>query len=1048
MAEAAIAAAKAVAAWLAKEGVKQAIVKAVISATVSYGASKLAAASNKPRPQGSLITLDLAGDAPRRVQIGQRGNGGVMADWYVADYKNQTCYIPIYLAEGPCGALTGMWANGRRVFSGTLNHGQRVQLNDFNSPDGRAWVTYYDGRPGQTADPTLVGRGLGWTSQCVGTGCAYVILEWRWDPDTVPIIPQTFFETQGSYFYDRRLDSTAGGSGSHRLKDPATWSLSTNPAVVADHFKLGRFLTTSDTEPYFGIGLPAEETWTYAEFAAMANICDENVTSKYGGFEKRYVANGFLFSDSKHKDTLLDLARAMNARPGDIGGRLVMLHGEAKTPVMVLTDGDRITGTQEQYSPKKSVNQLVQKVTGTYQDPANNYMPTNYPEVGDPAWVVEDGGEIDPTVLDLEMEISPERAQRLATMYARRMRRQATLNSVFGLKALELEDGDWFIRQGARFASGKTFEVNGSPRLDPDTLTVSISAFEVDPSDPAWDETGVLDVNVPTPASGDTIRLPLPNVSISAISYALGTIGLPVVVFTNNDFNDGAPTAVEIEIAEDDGAGAPTGTYLTHFIPIGVQASSKTGLAPGVDYVARYRSVLGEKKSLWSTWQQFTTTNTYTVPGSGVSNWADLAGRPASLTDGRVAAGLSSNGDLVRNIPLGILNGSDVLRWPSGGLYTGDLAADITGNNVALDFVGRGALATLNNFSWGSGLLTGIPTSLTDGRVAAGLAANGDLGRPIPSTIKLSSDILSRVGGGTFTGDLGADITAQNVALDFVGRGPLATLSTVDWSTYITGANRPEDNADLSPSLELTATSVVIQRDYQGNIKGGQLPGLIGAIRRKGGAEVNGSTNWTITTTNCTATIDNGSSASAGNITITAIAANNATIVVTSVRDGITLRATITFSFVDDAPPVNTASSAQDSTFTTFIGTSFVQLSDTLDVSTGPNAQLVITGSHSVAFSAPTTGPLGNYPCEVKSQYRTPGGSWIDVTMDACTPSMQFESEFGGFFPAADFAVVGGTVTGLTANSPYQVRLVARRTGTTPSKTMAITFGTFSVQGS
>lgn len=779
MAEAAIAAAKAVAAWLAKEGVKQAIVKAVISATVSYGASKLAAAQNKPRPQGSLITLDLAGDAPRRVQIGQRGNGGVMADWYVADYKNQTCYIPIYLQEGPCGALTGMWANGRRVFTGTLNHGQRVQLNDFNSPDGRAWVTYYDGRPGQTADPTLVGRGLGWTAQCVGTGCAYVILEWRWDPDTVPIIPQAFFETQGSYFYDRRLDSTAGGSGAHRLKDPSTWSLTTNPAVVADHFMLGRFLTASDTEPTFGIGLPTEETWTYAEFAAMANICDENVTSKYGGFEKRYVANGFLFSDSKHKDTLLDLARSMNARPGDIGGRTVMLHGEAKTPVMVLTDGDRIAGSQEQYSPKKSVNQLVQKVTGTYQDPANNYMPTNYPEIGDPAWVVEDGGEIDPTVLDLEMEISAERAQRLATLYARRMRRQATLTSVFGLKALELEDGDWFIRQGARFASGKTFEVNGSPRLDPDTLTVTINAFEVDPTDVAWDETGVVDVNVSTPATGDGIRLPLPNVSITAISYALGTIGLPVVVFTNNDFNDGAPTAVEIEIAEDDGAGAPTGTYLTHFIPIGVQASSKTGLAPGVDYVARYRSVLGEKKSLWSTWQQFTTTPTYTVPGSGVSDWADLTGRPGSLTDGRVAAGLGTNGDILRNLPLSIANGSSLLRYTNGGLFTGDLAADITGSNVALDFVGRGALATLNNVPWGT-LVSGRPVELTDGRITAGLAANGDLNRNILSSRANSSNLLRRSAGGLFTGDLAADITGANVALDFVGRGALATLSFVD----------------------------------------------------------------------------------------------------------------------------------------------------------------------------------------------------------------------------------------------------------------------------
>ncbi len=467
------------------------------------------------------------------------------------------------------------------------------------------------------------------------------------------------------------------------------------------------------------------------------------------------------------------------------------------------------------------------------------------------------------------------------------------------------------------------------------------------------------------------------------------------------------------------------------------------GLTGGLtyDFAIYYRGVRGEVGAL-------NEVRDITVgQPTSVVDWTDLTNTPPWVGDNRVPLGLGVNGDILRNIPLGILDGSDVLRWPAGGLYIGELNANRTQDHIAADFSGRGALATLDFAPWGSHI-SGRPIELTDGRIAAGLAANGDVGRPIPSTIKLSSDILSRVGGGNYTGDLAADITGEHVALDFVGRGPLATLSTVDWSTYITGANRPEDNADVSPSLELSATSVVVQRTYQGTIKSGQLPMTIGALRRKGGATVNGSTAWSITTNNCTATVDNGSTSSAGNISVTAIAANNATIVVTSVRDGITLRATITFSFVDDAPPVNTASSAQDSTFNSFTGTSFVQLSDTLDVSTGANGQLDLTGNHTVSFIAPTTGPVGAYPCELKSQYRTPGGTWLDVTLDTCTPSMSFESEFGGFFALADAVVVGGAVTGLTANSPYEVRLVGRRTGTTPSKTMAVVFGTFSVQGS
>ena len=210
----------------------------VISTALSTVAS-MAFAPDAPTPQGQQVNLNLSTDAPRRWQIGKRGNGGSLVDWYTTGNKNQHLYQVIYLGEGPMGRLTGIWAQGRKVYSQTVTHGQTVNIAEFDSPDTRCRVTYYDGRPGQTADPTLSGLSLGWNTTARGTGCAYVIVYMKWDPDTMPFPASFMFETEGAKLYDRRKDSTAGGSGSHRHRDPSTWELSSNPAVAADHYKLG-----------------------------------------------------------------------------------------------------------------------------------------------------------------------------------------------------------------------------------------------------------------------------------------------------------------------------------------------------------------------------------------------------------------------------------------------------------------------------------------------------------------------------------------------------------------------------------------------------------------------------------------------------------------------------------------------------------------------------------------------------------------------------------------------------------------------------------------
>lgn len=610
MPQAIIAAAQAVGAWYASLGpVAQAAVQVAASAATSVAVNAIMQ-GNRPSPQGGMNQTNLSSDAPRRLQIGSRNNGGVIVDIQTGGNKNSRGFMVFYLGEGPMGALKRIWSGGNRVYNGTINHGVTTQLTEFDSPDARVYVTYYDGRPGQTYHTNWQFTGQTpaskWPSTRVGTGCAYVVVEVQWDPDSLPTLPSFSFEVEGAKMYDRRLDTTAGGSGSQRLTDPSTWTVSTNPAVALDHFMLGRYLTASDKKPVFGIGLDPSDV-PYDKFEALADLCDESVSLNGGGTETRYEVNGFIESNEPFREVILKLTKAMNARPADFGGKVSVVDGEASASVMTITDGMMIEGVPEVYTPKRPRTELPGSVIGTYQDLANNYYPVEYPEIRDSAWETANGSVLSSHRYDLEHETSSERAQRLATLYAQRQYRQATLSGTYSLAALELEDGDWFTRDSTKFSGGKVFEVIGSPAIDYDNLTVSLFAREVDATDSAWDNSGVV---APVDPDVDDDQLPVitltvPTISVSVVSYTGNSTTWSFLEATNDNY-DTDPNNIEIEVRLDAGGATPTGETRRAYIPYGEETVDLSGLIPGAAYVVRARAYLENKFSDWTSWSSFT----------------------------------------------------------------------------------------------------------------------------------------------------------------------------------------------------------------------------------------------------------------------------------------------------------------------------------------------------------------------------------------------------------------------------------------------------------
>jgi len=648
------------------------LAQATATAALTAGINAAVANNSQPRDQGGFINLELNPSAPRRLVLGKRALGGTLANWFVSGSDNTRLYLPIYLSEGPCGTITRVFAGGRVVHNTPLVHGVKTVIPTFRSGGDRLWLTYYDGRVGQTADPTLVGLGQGWTAANKMTGMSYVVAEMWWDSDNMRQPAQLVFEHEGAKLYDRRKDTTAGGSGSHRLDDPSTWELSSgaegaNPAVALDHYQLGRYW---NGHRVFGIGMDVDDV-PFDRFAAQANICDEGVVKKAGGTQMRYRANGIIFASEPYDDTIKRLCTAMAAEPADFGGRVGVVGVEARTPVMSIDDDDIIDMATETYSPKRSWGELVGAVEGKFQDPAQLYQPTPYPEVTDAAWDVQDGGEPKRITHNLEFEIDAERAQRLALLKAKYERRQGTLRGVYPFWTIELERGDWFVRTGragSRFGeAGKAFEVM-ERILDPKTGLVTIIAKEVDPEDSAWDESVALD-GPPAPADGT-----------DAISEVLP----PLITVTDNPIVGEGSTTPALKVA----FGNPLDPRVQHlFVEVtrasdGLKVAVENAIIPDADeelvvqngiaeleaYAVRARFLTSGLYSDWSDIAFVTTGAAYNVPTAS----APFPGSLLDLALSDVAAELDEASKKLDKIV-----GSD---WPEFWIVGGHGDIDIEAN--------------------------------------------------------------------------------------------------------------------------------------------------------------------------------------------------------------------------------------------------------------------------------------------------------------------------------------------------------------------------------
>ncbi len=350
---------------------------------IGTGLAFLGDATAKPlRVGGSAGSqVDFAADpnAPIPYAVGRTGTGGRIIYATTGEAKNRNILYNAVLSGGaPLHAITGFKANGEEVTFGPLQQAiggtyanrmwQNRQLGDM--PAGTFG-------PPNTLDPAVLGE---WTAAHKLSGYAASWYVLGYDQKTYANgVPEAVWTIEGACVYDPRLDGTyPGGSGPHRIDDPATWTFSECPPLHGLAWALGRY---ANGVRVLGIGA-RKELIDIPAFVEAANIADAN----------GWKVGGVVYSNDSKWDVLKAMCQAGGGRPVQLGASITMLVNAPRVSLATLTPDDLAGGysVQAAQSVRGRPNQVIPK----YRSEAHNWEMVAAGPVKVAAYVTADRGRL------------------------------------------------------------------------------------------------------------------------------------------------------------------------------------------------------------------------------------------------------------------------------------------------------------------------------------------------------------------------------------------------------------------------------------------------------------------------------------------------------------------------------------------------------------------------------------------------------------------------------------------------------------------------------
>lgn len=441
-------------------------------------------------------------DVPRSILFGFNCTSGSLVygnTWGVVDgLPNAYLTQVIALADYPIRELLAVEVNGASVtLEGTPDASMGYPVAEFRKNGiAHMWVKFYDGTQ-TSADPFLVSSvssaAYPYTSDRVGLGIPYVIVtsmaHQREDSEEDPLFSGGFptfkFVTNGAKLYDISKDTTAGGSGTHRWDNPATWGGDGDFLPAVQIYNLLRGIRFGG-EWLYGLQSLPEKRLPQADWVAVINKCRVSIDGP-DGLEPTYRTGGEIQVGAQIKFSIEAILTGCQGRLTEIGGVYKLHVGEPGTPVVSIEDGDIISTSEQVFTPFLALEDTINGIQAKYPNPAESWNTKTAPPL-----IRTDLEELDGDrrlLADVTLDMVPyegqvQRLMKSALAEAQRARRHTiTLGPEFWI----LEPGDIISWTSERNGyADKLFRVDGM--ADQPELDILVDITEVDNSDYDWDQ--------------------------------------------------------------------------------------------------------------------------------------------------------------------------------------------------------------------------------------------------------------------------------------------------------------------------------------------------------------------------------------------------------------------------------------------------------------------------------------------------------------------------------------------------------------------------------
>ena len=400
--------------------------------------------------KGTTVSKD-SNNNPIPVIYGKRQVGLTRVFVESSGADNQYLYVAGVLCEGGGSGITAIdevYVDDKLVtFDGALTDGtlrgvSSSDTNYYKGGESLISIQGFFGLDNQSAS-SLLDETTNWTSNHKLSGLAYVALRFKWNQDAYNGLPEVRVTVRGKKIYDPRLDTTKGGSGSHRQDTASTWAYSANSSLILlDYLRNTRY----------GKGLPNDAFESnYDSFKTSANTCDTQVTPYSGASTiNLFETNAVLDTEKKLIENVRELLIPMRAIFNYTQGKYKIIIEGSGASQLLLTKDNVVSEVKIQGESK---SEKYNRVIGTYTNPEKDYQSdtVSYPPFSDAhlaladrhaTMLTEDNETLLERSFDMIQVTSPYQAEEICENILKRSRNNLKAEVTATAEALNLSIGD------------------------------------------------------------------------------------------------------------------------------------------------------------------------------------------------------------------------------------------------------------------------------------------------------------------------------------------------------------------------------------------------------------------------------------------------------------------------------------------------------------------------------------------------------------------------------------------------------------------------------